>query len=92
MPAAKTPMDSAGVICSVVTPLTPKGRNFRIVADADFTELANIIEIFCDYAAKQICLFAAVDGNNAPLFHMAGHRFLVCRVASPAAINTGRKR
>jgi len=43
MPAAKTPMDSAGVICSVISPLTAKGRNFRVVSDADFTELANII-------------------------------------------------
>ena len=75
MAAAKTPMDGAGVIGAVIAALASERRHFRIVADADFTELANVIEIFCDHAAKHVGLFAAVDGNNAPLFHVAGHRF-----------------
>ena len=77
MPAAKAPMDGAGVICSVVTPLTSKGRNFRIVADADFTELANIIQIFFDNPAKHVGFFASFNGDDAALFHVARHRLLV---------------
>ena len=77
MPAAKTPMDRAGVIGSVISPLTAKGRNFRIVPDADFTELANIIQIFFDHPAKHVGFFAAFDRDDPALFHLAGYRFLV---------------
>ena len=77
MAAAKSPMDGSCVIGAMIAPLAAKGRDFRIVADADLTELANIIQIFFNDAAKHVGFFTAFDGDDAAMFHVVGYWFLV---------------
>ena len=77
MTAAETPVDGTGMIRPMVSALTSKRRNFRIMPEADLTKLTNIIQILFYHAAKHVGFLASFDGHNPAVFHLAGYRLLV---------------
>ena len=61
-------MNCSSMVRSVISSLAAKRRNFWIVAQSYFTELANVIQIFFDDPAKHVGFFASFYGRDAALF------------------------